>query len=1020
MPRRLQRFPAIPAHRIGEPESVNEALRSMRRAAGVSLDVLATRTNFSKSYLSNVESGRRRVTPELARAYDSALGTGGRLGRWLAGEPDGLVGREAELDLLGQLTGQLVAGQGAAVWIEGEPGIGKSSLLTAGLVETAGSGCRVLRAAADESLARFPLWALLDGVRTSDTAAGPELAEITALLSGGAGTAGTGDPVAAAAERLVLLVERWCATTPVLLVVDDVQWADEMSLSVWGRLRRLVSQLPLLLAAACRPVPRRPEVAALRRAMDGPDAVVVHLGPLRANAVGELTARLAGAPAGPRLLVAADKAAGNPLYLRELVDALARDGHLLLDGGYAELTGAAMPQSLAAAIGARLGFLSDRVRQVLRIAALLGSEPGVDDMCAITGTPAADLAGIVDEAVAAGVLVTTRRGLAFRHGLIRATLYEQTPPAIRAAMHRQAARSLAAAGAGIETVAEHLLAGGVDGWVAAWLGGGAAAALVHRAPRVALQLIERVDGGGQADLAGHRVEALFRLDRHEDVARLAPAVLADGGDGEVAGRTAWILARSLVSLGRGAEADTVLREVLGTVALGRSWTSRLLALRADFGSTADRLATSRRAVAEAERSGDSVALGWALHGLARVYRAVPDEHAMLAAVQRGLAVVGDRPDTVELRAVLLASRVASLNTLGRAAEVPQAIQEALAAAERDGSPRRLLAIRLVAADVYYFSGRWDDALAELAVAAELLHADLRSALWWHGTAALVAAHRDDRDALAAHLASLDGVDIGTAERSAAWLQAARAVAAEADGDLHQAFDALLAICTHPDSTSRSAPVLDEDSRVWLPDLVRLALTLHNHGLAEAYTRACCAGADTDARPEVAAVALHCRGLLDGDPVTVGAAVRAYERADLIPYQAQALENQAVLLARHGDLDAARAAYDAAAETYVLLEAAADLRRAAARLRGLGLRHTHHRIRRRPATGWDALTPTERKVAALVAEGLSNPETAARLRISRRTIETHVAHILAKLGGRSRQDIARLSPAPGAHHTDGSH
>src|SRR5690349_10804720 len=76
---------------------VNAALRAARQASGLSLDGLAARTNFSKSYLGNVEAGRRRVTAEIAAAYDAAVGTGGLLGRMLAGEPERLVGRTAEL-----------------------------------------------------------------------------------------------------------------------------------------------------------------------------------------------------------------------------------------------------------------------------------------------------------------------------------------------------------------------------------------------------------------------------------------------------------------------------------------------------------------------------------------------------------------------------------------------------------------------------------------------------------------------------------------------------------------------------------------------------------------------------------------------------------------------------------------------------------------------------------------------------------------------------------------------------------
>jgi DNA-binding CsgD family transcriptional regulator len=96
----------------------------------------------------------------------------------------------------------------------------------------------------------------------------------------------------------------------------------------------------------------------------------------------------------------------------------------------------------------------------------------------------------------------------------------------------------------------------------------------------------------------------------------------------------------------------------------------------------------------------------------------------------------------------------------------------------------------------------------------------------------------------------------------------------------------------------------------------------------------------------------------------------------------------------------------------VLGAAWDVRRADSRLRPLGIRRGSRGPRRRPATGWHALTPTELRVAHLVAEGRSNPDIAAELALSRRTVQSHVSHILAKLGGHSRVDIAREA----VHHS----
>jgi DNA-binding NarL/FixJ family response regulator len=123
--------------------------------------------------------------------------------------------------------------------------------------------------------------------------------------------------------------------------------------------------------------------------------------------------------------------------------------------------------------------------------------------------------------------------------------------------------------------------------------------------------------------------------------------------------------------------------------------------------------------------------------------------------------------------------------------------------------------------------------------------------------------------------------------------------------------------------------------------------------------------------------------------------------------AWALEDAAVLLAEQADLPAARAAYAEAIEHYTALGADWDALRADTRLRRYGIRRQRRR-RQRPATGWDALTPAELRVAYLVADGLANPDVAARLFLSRGTVEVHVSRILAKLGARSRVEIARAA------------
>ena len=215
-------------------------------------------------------------------------------------------------------------------------------------------------------------------------------------------------------------------------------------------------QSPLLLVGMMRPVPQRDDLLALRRAVG--DAARLQLTGLAQAAVTELVAALAGGKPDGKLLRLADGAAGNPLYVTELVAALARGSSLTItDAGAAELTSGPVPGSLSAAIADRLGFVSGPVREVLRAAALLGVDFAVPDLATVLGRGVADLIPAVDGARAAGVLAESGNGLGFRHPMIRAALYDVIPVPVRAAWHRDAARALAEAGAPADRVARQLL-----------------------------------------------------------------------------------------------------------------------------------------------------------------------------------------------------------------------------------------------------------------------------------------------------------------------------------------------------------------------------------------------------------------------------------------------------------------------------------------------------------------------------------------------------------------------------------
>jgi DNA-binding CsgD family transcriptional regulator len=194
----------------------------------------------------------------------------------------------------------------------------------------------------------------------------------------------------------------------------------------------------------------------------------------------------------------------------------------------------------------------------------------------------------------------------------------------------------------------------------------------------------------------------------------------------------------------------------------------------------------------------------------------------------------------------------------------------------------------------------------------------------------------------------------------------------------------------------------------LADAVRLATQVGDQSTAQAVAGQAAAIAAGSEVPHRQANALYCRGLLNHDAAQLLAAAARYDDAGMPLWQAKALEAAAGHFVQAGDRSQARAAFNSAVNIYTSLGAAADVARLQAAFRAHGIRRGPHAKHRQAQSGWDSLTPTEIKIAALVEEGLSNPEIAASLLLSPRTVATHVSHILKKLDVHSRTDIARES------------
>jgi len=904
----------------------------------------------------------------------------------------------------------VAGGVGGVLLVAGEQGIGKSALLREGLAGAEGLGCRVGWGVADELRQRFPLGLMVDCLGAD----GRRAVAGGVRDGGGWGPALAGDPVLAAAERLLALVDRLCAESPLVVVAEDLQWADEVSLLVWRRLSRAVGQSPLLVVGSLRPAPAREEASRLTRGVTASGGVV-ELGPLPAGEVAELAGGLVGAAPGRRLAGVLARAGGNPLYVGELVDALAQAGRVKVAGGTAELAGepgeVQVPVSLAAAIGERLAGLPGPAVGVLRWAAVLGSEFPVTDLGLVTGRPAGELAGVMEQAMAAGVVAEAGPRLAFRHGLIRQALYEQIPGPVREALHVEAARALAAAGAAAERVAAQLVAAPEAGgeWVWAWLAG-AAGVLASQAPQVAAQLLRR--GLAQIPATDPRREVLGAtmvsvaclLMQHEEVERVARPLLARTTDPDRAAEVSWLLGYTLSSTRRRSEAAAVVEDALARPGISATWTARLRARQAvtmtmleQWDRSAD---LAEQALAGAERAGDRFAAGYALHVLSFLALRRRDDAAALSHNDQALKVIADDPQSTDLRLLLLANKAGWLENADRMAEASATVREALVLAEQSGTPRLGL-ICTAAADYYIEMGQWDDALTVLEATAGMPGTDYMPILQ-HGQAALIAAHRDDWEKAEEHLAAVSDLGIDSPlDRSVAYcLLRARALAADRGGRPDEAV-AALAPCLDPEVAEDM-----QERYLLLPLLTRLALAAGDTATAGAAAQGAAAEAARGPLPVKTAAARHCRGLADGDPEPVLAAAAYYDSTGRTFDRAQALEDAAVLLAGKGDRTAARRAFSDAAQLYLRLGAAWDLRRADARLRRYGVRRGRGGRRAPAAQGWYALTPTETKIASLVAVGRSTPDIAAELFLSRNTVQTHISHILAKLGAHSRAEIIR--------------
>ena len=832
------------------------------------------------------------------------------------------------------------------VWIEGEPGIGKSSLVAEALAAGSQPGWGVGWGGADQLTARLPLWVMQDCLQVRPSSPDPRRAHAADLLrSRLLGPLSDGDASVNGIEVLLTLADELCAAAPTVLVVDDLQWVDEASLAVWHQLAASISQLRLLLIGTCRPDPRR-EVEQVRTAVMRRRGQMIALGPLAEPDVIALVTAMAGAPPGEGLRLLTAQAAGNPLYVRELVDALRREqGARIRPVADLAPRSEQLPVSLTAVLDDRLSSVSAETAQLLRTATLLGRRFTVTDLSAVLRRPALDLAANLQEAVSAGIVDDAGTELAFRHPLIRQALYESMPETLRTALHAEAARELAATGADALSVAQQLSAArrpGAD-WARAWLVQ-AAPALTTRAPQLAVELLRwELEETPAHDedwdaLIVDLIRAMLAVGAYQEAVGQAGRALAVMTDPARRGETSWMLAHAQVSAGLGNDnAISTIRQALRVAGLPRIWEARLLAGLGMIERVPRGVVVSRtfacRALTVAEEVGDPSATAQALSALWLTNSVERDHAAALECVDRALCVMGDDPGHDDLHSSALDARTFTLQNLDEWQRAELALRQSREFAQRSGRADR--ATWTSAAVLRYWLGQWDDALAELGSdatdAPRLIYSFLRerwSALLFRGVAALIAGRREQRTTAGQHLReglALPVEHISDRENQD-FLLAAHTLSLEQRGEARQAMLRLAELI--PRQRDREMTLIHQ----WLPNLVRLALETGNRDMARAAADACGEEAAAETRPARAASAsLRCRGLLESDPDQLAEAVTHYRAVGPAVELPAALEDLAVVLAERGNAEDARAALNEAVGLYEGMQARWDIRRAESRL-----------------------------------------------------------------------------------------
>jgi len=938
----------------------------------------------------------------------------------LAPVPD-IRGRAAEIAVLGDAVDRVVSGRPAVVLIEGEAGIGKTRLLAGVLEDARGRGMQVAAGRAEELERTRPFGLVAAAFGCVRSSPDPRRAAIAALLAThGGGERGpitvTSDPGLRfrAVDAFADLAEELALAGPLVIGVDDLQWADPSSLLTLAALSRRLAYLPVALIGCLRPSPRLPELDRLAGLLLDAGGRILTVRGLTERAVAELVADAVAAVPGPGLLAGISGAAGNPLFVTELLGALAQEGAIDTAGGRAEVAQVILPPTLRLTILRRLSFLPGDTLQALRAASILGSSFTVTELSVTMARPALGLSVALAEGIAGRVLEEDGAVIRFRHDLIRDAIYEDLPLSVRRGLHREAGQRLARTGAPALQVAEQLARGAGQGDAEAigWLTRAAREAAA-RSPDVAADLLARAAGlmapadPGRDRLVAERASSLMLSGRIADAEAACRLLLGRDHDRSVEGAVWICLGRALLAQGQVRDALRELEQAGSSPALSGAERAAAQAwagfARMSLGDLDGAAASAERARSAAAAAADHLSVTVAMTTLARVSESRGHLRDALQITDQAMHLADRSPDRLGHRYPIRVTRGHILIELGRPEEARSALGAGMRISEELGTRWPLPTYQVFLALERFITGEWDDAIAELETSFELADeiGETYNRAYAHSMLSLISLHRNDlsraQEAASAAERDLAGRSSGYLMSLAVW---PRALIQEAGGEPGQALATMTGAW---DTCARLGLALEYPAAG--ADLVRLALAAGDIGRARDVSAAVTEVASGNEVPWMTGAALRCQGLVEDDAEILQAAAVACARGSRPLQLALASEDAGAAFARQGRLDRARPLLDQALGIYERLGAARDLARAEATLREAGIRRGRRGTRGRPQTGWASLTPAEHAVAGLVAEGLSNPQIGERLYISRRTVQTHLGHMFAKLDIATRAQLA---------------